>query len=382
MADAQRLRVLLLFGGRSAEHDVSRVSAVAVAKALDPDRYEVVPVAITKEGRWLLAGEARALLAGARDALPAGFRVEGLPVAELPQPGTRELVPIAGAGGAAAVPTPFDVVLPLLHGPYGEDGTVQGLFELAGVPYVGAGVVGSAVAMDKVMMKHAFSAAGLEQAAWLASREGHDIEALVRDVEQHLGYPCFVKPANLGSSVGVSKAHDRDELRVAVDLALGFDEWVVLEEAVVGREIEVGILGDDPPAASAPGEIIPGAEFYSYADKYESDAAELRVPAPLAVGDSDAVRALAVRAFDACRCEAMARVDFFFEELGADGGPGRGFLINEVNTIPGFTPISMYPRLWAESGVPYSALLDRLIELALARHDRRVRRAGRQRDEA
>jgi D-alanine-D-alanine ligase len=190
-----------------------------------------------------------------------------------------------------------------------------------------------------------------------------------------------VKPANLGSSVGVSKAADRDELRAAVDVALRFDEWIVIEEAIVGREIEVGILGDDPPLASVPGEIVPGAEFYSYADKYEGDAAQLLAPAPLAEAEADTVRVLAVRAFEACRCEAMARVDFFFEETAPGGGPGRGFLINEVNTIPGFTPISMYPRLWAESGVPYPELLDQLIALALARHERRARRAGRQRDE-
>jgi D-alanine-D-alanine ligase len=276
--------------------------------------------------------------------------------------------------------TPFDVVLPLLHGPYGEDGTVQGLFELAGVPYVGSGVVGSAVAMDKVMMKYAFAAAGLDLAAWLAFRDGHDVEALILDAETRLGYPCFVKPANLGSSVGVSKATDRDGLRAGIELALGFDEWIVLEEAIVGREIEVGILGDDPPQASAPGEIVPGADFYSYADKYESDEAELIVPAPMSLDQAETVRALAVRAFEACRCEAMARVDFFLEEQRADGGPGRGFVVNEVNTIPGFTPISMYPRLWEESGVAYPDLLDRLIELALDRQDRRARRAGRQRD--
>lgn len=375
---SDRLRVLLLFGGRSAEHDVSRVSAVAVAQALDPDRYEVVPVAITKEGRWLLAGEASRQLECARDALPGAFRIEGSPVTGPPEPGSRVLVPLDADAGA--VPIPFDVVLPLLHGPYGEDGTVQGLFELAGVPYVGSGVVGSAVAMDKVMMRRAFTAVGLELAGWLAFREGHDVAALLTEIEKRFGYPCFVKPANLGSSVGVSKARDRAELCDAVDVALGFDEWVVVEEAIVGREIEVAILGDDPPVASLPGEVIPGADFYSYAEKYEAGAAQVVVPAPLDERMTETVRALAVRAFEACRCEAMARVDFFLEERAADGGPGRGFVVNEVNTIPGFTPISMYPQLWAESGVPYSELLDRLIELALARHDRRARRAGRQRD--
>ncbi len=218
-------------------------------------------------------------------------------------------------------------------------------------------------------------------ASWAAFRDGHDLEAFSDRVEHDLGLPCFVKPANLGSSVGVSKAHDRAELRAGVEAALGFDEWVVVEEAIVGREVEVGILGDDPPEASVPGEIVPGDEFYSYADKYEDDAAELLVPAPLTAEQTAEVRSLAVTAFEACRGEAMARVDFFFEERGSDGGAGRGFLVNEVNTIPGFTPISMYPRLWAESGVSYPALLDRLIELARARHARRERRAGRQRDD-
>ncbi|MBM3672762.1 MAG: D-alanine--D-alanine ligase [Actinobacteria bacterium] len=370
---AERVRVLLLFGGRSAEHDVSRVSAVSVARALDPSRYDVVPVAITKDGHWLLAGEARAALQGARDALPAAFEVEGLPVAEIPDPGTRALVPLEGAAPPAHDMT-FDVVLPLLHGPYGEDGTVQGLFELAGVPYVGSGVVGSAVAMDKVMMKRAFKAEGLPMPRWLAFRDGHDRDALVRDVEASFGYPCFVKPSNLGSSVGVSRAADATELRAALHLALSFDEWALVEEAIVGREIEVGILGDDPPEASVPGEIVPGDSFYSYADKYEDDAARLLAPAPLDPAHAEAVRELAIRAFNACRCEAMARVDFFLEENG------RGFLVNEVNTIPGFTTISMYPRLWQESGVSFSHLLDRLIALAIARHERRERRAGRQRD--
>jgi D-alanine-D-alanine ligase len=375
----ERIRVLVLFGGRSAEHDVSRTSAVTVAAALDPKRYEVVPVAITKDGHWLLAGEAQAALEGARDALPAAFRVEGPAVVGLPDPGSRALVPMDASAPNAPAPTAFDVVLPLLHGPYGEDGTVQGLFELAGMPYVGSGVVGSAAAMDKVLMKHAFEAVGLAMARWLSFRDGHDRAAFEAQVGEELGFPCFVKPANLGSSVGVSKAHDARELTAALDLAIRFDEWVVVEEAITGREIEVGILGDDPPQASVPGEVVPGAEFYSYADKYEDDAAQLLAPAPLEPEQTADVQALAVRAFEACRCEAMARVDFLLEEHAPGGGPGRGFLINEVNTIPGFTPISMYPRLWAESGVPYSELLDSLIELALARHERRQQRAGQQR---
>jgi D-alanine-D-alanine ligase len=279
---------------------------------------------------------------------------------------TLALEPGRGFDGA-------DVVFPVLHGPFGEDGTVQGLLELAGLPYVGSGVVGSAVGMDKVMMKRAFAAAGLDMARFVALREFDvDHDALER-VAADIGYPCFVKPANLGSSVGVSKAVDDASLRAAVDAALDFDEWILVEEAITGREIEVAILGDHPPEASLPGEVVPGDEFYSYEDKYLDDNAALLAPAPLRDDEIARVQDLAKRAFESCRCEAMARVDFFYEE------GGRGFLVNEVNTIPGFTPISMYPRLWSVSGLPYPQLLDRLIELALERHERRARRAGRQR---
>ncbi len=384
----RRLRVLLLFGGRSAEHDVSCVTAVAVARALDPERYEVVPIAITTEGEWLLAGEARAALEKGATGLPAAFAVEGEPVRPPSVPAHQEIVPRSAAFSDAELSEMGlsdvnglapDVVFPLLHGPYGEDGTVQGLLELAGLPYVGAGVLGSAVGMDKVMMKRAFAASGLPQARYLELRDGggpgHDRERFAARVAAELGLPAFVKPANMGSSVGVTKANDRAELDAAIASAFEYDEWCVAEEAVVGREIEVAVLGDDPPDASLPGEVVPGDEFYSYADKYERDDAQLLVPAPLSEGLTAEVRALATRAFEACRCEAMARVDFFFE----DAAGGRGFLVNEINTIPGFTPISMYPKLWEASGLPYPQLLDRLVELALARHERRARRAGRQR---
>jgi D-alanine-D-alanine ligase len=400
---SHRIRVLLLFGGRSAEHDVSRVTAVAVAKALDPARYEVLPVAITTDGRWLFADEARRMIERGPAALPAALPVVGEPVSDLGdlvaggehRALDKDAVRSArGDGGFADRRSrspnlrgrqralDADVVLPLLHGPYGEDGTVQGLLELAGLPYVGAGVVGSAVGMDKVMMKRAFTACGLPIAKYASFRDGHDRVAFAGQVGAEIGYPCFVKPANLGSSVGVSKARDRASFDAALDLALSFDEWAVVEEAIDGREVEVAVLGDDPPEASVPGEIVPGDEFYSYADKYEHEEAQVLVPAPLTPARSDEVRALAVRAFDACRAEAMARVDFFLEETAAGGGPGRGFLVNEINTIPGFVAgVSQYPRLWEESGVSYPELLDRLIELAFARHERRAKRAGRQRDE-
>ncbi len=356
MFGVRRLRVLLLFGGQSAEHDVSRVTAVAVAAALDPDKYEIVPVGITTDGEWLLASDAQKMLDDGRAALPPAFDVRG------------ETMPVP----TATDPGDVDVVLPLLHGPYGEDGTVQGLLELAGLPYVGAGVLGSAIGMDKIAMKQMFTAAGLPTARALSLREGHDVDDFCVHAAHDLGFPCFVKPANMGSSVGVNKAHDAIELRAAVRHALTYDEWIIVEEFVDGREIEVAILGDDPPEASLPGEIVPSAEFYDYADKYEHGTARLLAPAPLTDAQILDVRQLATRAFEACRCEAMARVDFF---LRADAT----FVVNELNTIPGFTPISMYPRLWEASGIPYAKLLDRLIELALARDERRKRRRGRQR---
>jgi len=363
---------MLLFGGQSAEHDVSRVSAVAVARALDPDRYDVVPVAITREGRWLLADRARAALETGQ--WPSAFEVDGVPVriAERRAGLGSSVVRLeSGTHPLGAV----DVAFPLLHGPYGEDGTVQGLLELAGLPYVGSGVLGSAVGMDKVMMKRAFAACGLATPRSVALREDGVTKADLDRCEELLGYPCFVKPANLGSSVGVSKAVDRPGLEEAVEIALRFDEWILVEEGIAGREIEVAVLGDRPPEASLPGEIVPGADFYTYEDKYLDDSAELRAPTDLDPERTAEVRRLAVAAFEACRCEAMARVDFFLED------PGRGFLVNEVNTIPGFTPISMYPRLWEVTGVPYPELLDRLVALALERHERRAERAGRARDQ-
>ncbi|HTL83840.1 MAG TPA: D-alanine--D-alanine ligase family protein [Acidimicrobiia bacterium] len=356
---ARRLRVMLLFGGQSAEHDVSRVTAVSVARALDPEKYDVLPVGITTDGHWVVAADAQRMLeSGARDALPSAFDVAGdaLPV---PTVATRDSLAV-------------DVVIPLLHGPYGEDGTVQGLLELAGLPYVGAGVLGSAIGMDKIAMKRLFAAASLPTPRFVAYRDGHDLEAFCRRAQEELAFPCFVKPANMGSSVGVSKARDAQQLRDAVVLAARYDEWVMVEEFIRGREIETAVLGDDPPEVSVPGEVIPAADFYDYADKYEDGKVQLVVPAALDEAQTAEVRELARRAFEACRCEAMARVDFFLRDDGA-------FLVNELNTIPGFTPGSMYPMMWEASGLPYPALIDRLIDLALARAERRAARRGTQR---
>ena len=361
---------MVLFGGRSAEHDVSRSTAVTVATALDAAKYEVIPVGITTQGAWLLADEARSMLHSDRYSLPTSFAVAGTPLTPPTDPHNNDIV-------MRETQTAFgiDVVLPLLHGPYGEDGTIQGLLETAGLAYVGCGVLASAVCMDKRMMKQALRAAGITVANDVVHRDGHDVTTTVAASEARLGYPCFVKPANMGSSVGVSKAHDRSELIAGIELACLYDEWVLIEEAIVGREIEVGILGDDPALASIPGEIIPGEEFYSYHDKYESDAATLLIPAALTEDEVSHAQRLAVAAFGACAGEAMARVDFFYETEGQ----ARGWIVNELNTIPGFTSISMYPKLWAASGIGYGDLLDQLIALGIARHARRAARAGRQR---
>ncbi|MGD9750188.1 MAG: D-alanine--D-alanine ligase family protein [Acidimicrobiia bacterium] len=358
-----RIKLIVLFGGRSAEHDVSRVTASHVLRAVDPARYDVVPVAIGRDGSWHLADEALAALADGPDALPDALHVGGPDIDPLP-------VLRSGADGAQPT-TPAPVVaLPLLHGPFGEDGTVQGLLELAGVPYVGAGVLASSLAMDKAKAREVFAYAGIPQARWLSWRADEVPADPASVVGDELGFPCFVKPANLGSSVGVSKVHDAGELRAALELALSYDEWVVVEEAIVGREIELAVLGNERPEVSVPGEIIPGAEFYDYEDKYHDGRAKLLIPAPLPDGVAERFRQLAVAAFRACRAEGMARVDFFHEE----DGPARGPLLNEVNTIPGFTPISMYPKLWQASGLGYPQLIDRLIELALDRHRRRADR--------
>ncbi len=337
-----RIRLVVLFGGRSAEHEVSCTTAAHVLAAIDDDRYDALPIGITKAGEWVQAKELPDQL------VAIGNAIEPLPTL---QPETAD-VPV--------------VVLPLLHGPFGEDGTVQGLLELANVPYVGTGVLGSAMSMDKAAAKELLSAHGIPQCAWEAARVHEIDDAFLDRIADRLGFPIFVKPANMGSSIGVSKVRDHDELSAAVTEAGRYDDWIVFEETVDGRELECGVLGNATPRASVIGEVRPGADFYDYDDKY-SAGAELLIPAPLSQPVSDELRELAVRTFNALRCEGMARVDFFWEE------DGRGPLVNEVNTIPGFTPISQYPRLWEASGLPYSKLIDELVALALERHERRSR---------
>jgi len=351
-----RQRLIVVFGGRSAEHEVSCTSARHVLAAVDSDRYDVTAVGIRRDGTWVHALAAEAMLAGGPGPLPDRLDADGPDF---------ELLPVLAADHALApVGAPPPVVFPVLHGPYGEDGTIQGLLEMADVPYVGTGVLGSALAMDKIKSKEIFDAHGIDQAAWRALHADERTSDTAAELVAALGLPLFVKPANMGSSVGVSRAVDVEAVAAALDLAATYDEWIVIEEAVVGREIECAVLGNREPVASLPGEIRPGAEFYDYADKYD-DGAELMIPAPLDHHVVTDLQDLAVRAYAALRCEGLARVDFFFDEAA-----GR-LLVNEINTMPGFTPISMYPKMWAASGVSYPELIDRLVALALERHHRR-----------
>lgn len=350
-----KTRLVLLFGGESAEHDVSCVSARHVMAAVDPARMTVDPIGITRDGRWLHAeGAAKALAAGV-DRLPDALSVSGPAVDPLPALAAAEFERV--------------VVFPLLHGPHGEDGTVQGLLELAGVPYVGSGVLASSLAMDKAKAKELAAYHGIPQARW---RSGHadSVRANLASFAGDLGYPMFVKPSNMGSSIGVSKVANADQLDAAVDLALQYDEWLVFEEGVVGREIEIAVLGNLEPEASVAGEIVPGSDFYDFEDKYLDGAAQLRIPAALTETQAAGIRDIALRAYRAMRCEGMARVDFFLED------PGRGWLLNEINTIPGFTPISMYSKLWEASGITYPELVQRLVDLAIDRHARQRRRTS------
>lgn len=344
-----RIRVGVIYGGRSGEHEVSVVSASSIFRHLDRGKYEPSPIRIDKDGRWVRPSAPPAATSAA-DVLAQGSREDGTPVEPF----------------QAVSPAAVDVVFPVLHGPYGEDGTIQGLLELAGVPYVGAGVLGSAVGMDKAVMKRLFEARGLPVAPYLTVLRPEwaaSSEAIANRVAAELGYPVFVKPANLGSSVGISKAASRAALDEAMNLALSFDRKVVIEQAVPrAREIECAVLGNDDPATSVAGEIIPTREFYDYESKYLDDAVRLIVPAPLTPAQDAEIRRQSVEAFKAVDCAGMCRVDFL-----VNGSTGETYL-NEVNTIPGFTTVSMYPRLWDATGVPYPALLDRLITLALERH--------------
>jgi D-alanine-D-alanine ligase len=384
---AKKLRVGILFGGRSGEHEVSLLSAASVLKAIDRKKFDVVPIGITKDGHWLAAGDAQSLLEGSQSSVARQLRAgdpettpgakllqEGIPTLLAPEPANRGAALTAGVGQPAAAN--LDVVFPVLHGTFGEDGTIQGLFELAGIAYVGSGVLGSAAGMDKDVMKRLFANARLpivKHVTLLRAEWEKAPRKAVARIEAALKYPLFVKPANLGSSVGVSKAHDRKELGPALTEAAKYDRKLIVEQGVGGktakaRELEVAVLGNDDPKASVVGEIVPGKEFYDYEAKYLSEGSVPVIPAKLTRAETKQIREMAVAAFRACDLSGLARVDFLMEPDGK-----RRIYLNEVNTMPGFTQISMYPKLWEASGLPYTELLTRLIELAQERHEEKKR---------
>ena len=360
-----KIRVGVIFGGRSGEHEVSLQSARSVMAALDATKYEVVPIGIDKNGRWLTGEVMKALANGEQNSQPATL---------LPDPQSSALMRLEPRDmqptGISAV-SELDVVIPVLHGPYGEDGTVQGLLELANLPYVGAGVVGSAVGMDKAIFKHVMTANGIPVLPWLlvTAREWRKRpSAILDDIEAKLTYPVFTKPANLGSSVGICKCNHRAELEAGMEEAVSYDRRVVIEQGINVRELEVSVLGNEDPIASVVGEIRPRRDFYDYVAKYlaepgSDEDSELIIPAELSETESDTVRALAIKAYKAIDCAGLGRVDLMMDK---DSGQ---LYMNEINTIPGFTRISMYPKLWEATGTRYSDLLDKLIDLAIERHE-------------
>jgi D-alanine-D-alanine ligase len=371
----KKLRVGVIFGGRSSEHEVSVASAAAVFQNLDPERYLPIAILIDKEGRWALPARPPSISVAA-DVIQLGRKGISEPSREahlVAHPGGDALLTVdRREHGAVVSGLGLDVVFPVLHGPYGEDGTVQGLLELANVPYVGAGVLASAVGMDKAAMKKVFAADHLPICDYdviLAREWRRDERTIMNGIATRLGFPVFVKPANLGSSVGISKARHATELRDAVNLAAEFDRKIVVEAAVPkAREIECSVIGNDEPEASVPGEVVPSREFYDYEAKYLDSGSQLLIPAPLSRSQTEKVRELAIAAFRAIDGSGMARVDFLLA-----GETGLLYL-NEVNTIPGFTTIGMYSKMWAASGLPFPALLDRLIGLALERHAEKQQR--------
>jgi D-alanine-D-alanine ligase len=388
----KKLRVGILFGGRSGEHEVSLLSAASVVSAIDKSKFELVPIGITKEGRWLTAGDAELLLQGKADSVPSHLRAgdpDATPGAAVLATGRAVLVPPEPhpGGSLAAFQSEaltrrasdrainVDIIFPVLHGTFGEDGTIQGLLELADIAYVGAGVLGSAAGMDKDVMKSLFKAAGLpivKHVTVLRSDWESAPRKVQKLVESKLKYPVFVKPANLGSSVGISKARERKELAPAMEEAAKFDRKIVIEEGVGGkkhkaREIECSVLGNDKPAASVAGEIVPGKEFYDYTAKYLDEGSQLIIPAKLSKAESKKIQQLAISAFKAVDCSGLARVDFLMDPKN------RKIYLNEINTMPGFTAISMYPKLWAASGLAYPELIERLIRLGQERHEEKKR---------
>lgn len=360
----KKIRVGVIFGGRSGEHEVSLRSAESIINAIDKSKYEVVPIGIGKDGRWLVSGDARAMIP--QSIMESNHHQQ---VAIIGDPTRRGLMQLDGEDRGASGLS-LDVVFPVLHGTYGEDGTIQGLLEMAGVPYVGCGVLASATGMDKVVMKRLFEQAGLTVGPYeyfLRSAWEENPDTVINKLARSLGFPVFVKPANLGSSVGISKARNKRELGEAINDAARYDRRVIVEKAIDGREIEVSVMGNDHPVASLPGEIILGHEFYDYEDKYVDSASTTDIPAKLPRKIIDKIQRDAVTAFQTIDGSGLARVDFFVER-----GTNR-VIINEINTMPGFTSISMFPKMWEASGVSYGQLIDRLIQLAVERHRDKAR---------
>jgi len=354
----KRLRVGVLFGGRSGEHEVSLVSAASVIRGMDPDKYEPVPIGITKDGHWLI-GE------GAVKMLPEVLK-GGRRVMLTADPTEAALVPLDRGAGAQRL----DVIFPVMHGTFGEDGTIQGMLDLAGLPFVGAGVLGSAIGMDKDVAKRLCQEAGIPVVPWVTVHRWlweKEPLAVKEEIEKAFPYPVFVKPATLGSSVGMTKVHTAEELAPALDLACEYGMKILVEKAVMAREIEVSVLGNHEPKASVPGEIVPHREFYDYTAKYLEEGTQLVIPAELKPTQVQKIQDLAVKAFRTLELSGMARVDFFVEKKGSK------LYLNEVNTIPGFTSISMYPKLWEATGIPFKELIDKLIELAFEIHREKAR---------
>lgn len=365
MNPTQKVKVGVIFGGRSGEHEVSLVSAQSIIKALDPDKYDIVPIGISKRGTWLVGADPKGFLPEPTDRAQIDCQPAAAPgqTGLVGDPSHKGLVLLEQTRPTGRVK--LDVLFPVVHGTYGEDGTLQGLLEMADIPYVGCGVLASALGMDKTAAKRVFRDAGLPIGGFreiLRKDIKASPETVIAEIETEFTYPCFIKPVNSGSSVGVSKAHNPKELVEALHLAARFDRKVLVEEFIDGRELEVSVLGNDEPIASVPGEVVPCNEFYDYQAKYVDDRSKLHIPAHLSPEQTVEIRALAVRAFKALDCAGMARVDFFVEKT-----TGK-ILLNEVNTIPGFTSISMYPKLWEATGISYSQLVDRLISLALERY--------------
>lgn len=361
-----KLKVGVIFGGRSGEHEVSLVSANSIMKALNPEKYEVIPVGITRQGSWMVGIKPEAMLEYSKTKATGCLAFAGNATGKASlncDPANKGLMLLDKHHSGEQIK--LDVLFPIIHGTSGEDGTLQGMLELADLPYVGCGVLASAAGMDKTCSKRLFKEAGIAIAPYqevLRSVWRTNPTKVINEIENSLGYPCFVKPVNSGSSVGISKAKNRESLKEAMDMASRYDRKILVESHIDGREIEVSVLGNDNPIASIPGEIVPCNEFYDYSAKYVDDRSELHIPADLSPELTEKIREAAIKAYRALDCAGMARVDFFLERHT------NNIIINEINTIPGFTSVSMYPKLWEATGISYPELVDRLVELALERY--------------